>query len=369
MVELENKETEYLLQLMACAIKGIPASAPKYSIDMDKLFKTAKAQQIYCIVLPCLSQLNLLNEQQSKIWRDYSLNELQKTIVVNSERENICRQLDEMQIKYMFLKGLEIREYYPKSSMRQMSDNDILYDEARRDDLMKIMKKSGYYLGAAAGISDDFYKKPYATFEFHRTLFSPKEDFCPDFNPWLNSQRVGETSRYKISREDNYIYTLCHMYKHYHCIEGCGVRFICDLYLLTHSGDKLDFNYINGTLDDFGIADFNKTALGLADVLFEDKKPNNAEKELLNFMLKGSVYGSTQHTVQDEIDKHGGKLRFLMHRLFPPKKEMKGAYKILEKMPFLLPVYYIIRLFEKAHHNKKYMLRDLEAMKNYNKKQ
>lgn len=364
MVKTQNYETEYLTALLRAAIKNEPAPQPKQEVDTGGLFALAKKQQVFSTVLPVLEQTGILSDEELTNWNNYRLSELKKTLVVDSERQRICAQLDEKNIKYMFLKGLEIRSYYPKLSMRQMSDNDILYDEPRRDELVSIMKKNGFYLGAAAGISDDFYKKPFSTFEFHRTLFSEKEDFCPDFNPWLNASRVENTSRYRISREDNYIYTLCHLYKHYHCIDGCGVRFLCDLYLLTHSDDELDYDYINQTLESFGVADFNETALGLAETLFNDGACNEEQQALFDFMITGTVYGIAKNTVQDTLDDLGGsKLRYLFHRTFPPISQMKGNYRILEKRPYLLPFYYIKRLFEKSIHNNSFLKNEMNQLK------
>lgn len=368
MLNTHNYETEYLIALLRSAIRNTPVPQPKQSVDTNELFSLAKKQQVFSTVLPVLEQTGILSDEEFASWNNYRLSELKKTIVVDSERQQICAQLDEKNIKYMFLKGLEIRSYYPKSSMRQMSDNDILYDESRRDELVSIMKKNGYYLGAAAGISDDFYKKPFSTFEFHRTLFSTEDDFCPDFNPWVNAKRVENTSRYKISREDNYIYALCHLYKHYHCIDGCGIRFLCDLFLLIHSDDKLDYDYINKTLNSFGVADFNDTALGLAETLFNNGECNEKQQALFDFMINGTVYGSAKNKVQDTLDDLGGsRIKYIFYRIFPPVEQMKGNYKVLAKKPYLLPIYYVMRLFEKSIHNNSYLKKEVNQLKSSKK--
>ncbi len=364
MIITKNAETDYLLKLLRCAIKG--GDAPDGDgVNFNKLLKLADSQQVYTTVLPVLEKSGALTEEQEREWNNLRLSELKKTITVDSERAIICENLDREKIKYIFLKGLNIRGYYPKSSMRQMSDNDILYDETRRDDLCRIMKKQGYYIGASGGISDDFYKKPYATFEFHRTLFNPEEEFCPEFNPWLNAKPYGKgSSRYVMSKEDNYIYAVGHMYKHYYCIDGCGVRFICDLYLLSHSDDELDWDYINKTLGDFGILEFNETALELADSVFEDRELTERAKELLDFLFNGGVFGKSSYDINDEVEKYGSKSGFILHRIFPSYEDMKREYRTLEKKPFLLPAYYVYRLFDKYRHNRKYMKRDIDALKN-----
>lgn len=363
MIITNNKEIDYLLVLLNAALKEQEPPAPK-GIDTKKLLKLAIAQQVYNTVLPSLEKLNILSDEEKSDWNNYRLSELKKTIQVNNERESICADLDEAGIDYMFLKGLIIREYYPLSSMRQMSDNDILYKAENRDKLYKIMKAHGYFNGAAAGISDDFYKEP-CTFEFHRTLFNPEDDFCPEFNPFERATKADDDShRYLMSAEDNYIYALSHMYKHYHCISGCGIRFVCDLHLLINSDDNLDWDYINSTVKRFGISDFQEMALGVGEVVFNGKEPNDKEMELLGIMFKGSVYGFSDRTIEDDIVEAGGKFKYFMHRLFPPKSEMIGNYYKLEKRPYMLPIYYIIRLFKKSIQRNGALKEELHSFKN-----
>ena len=364
MIITENAEINALLKLLSCSLKG--TEVPDLGdVDFDRLLTLAKKQQVYNTVLPALESSELLSPEQLRSWNNYRLTELKKTLTVDSERALICSELDSLKIKYMFLKGLIIRNYYPKTTMRQMSDNDILYDAGRRDELCGIMKKHGYYIGASGGISDDFYKKPYCTFEFHRTLFNPEEPFCPEFNPWERAKPEGEnSSRYIMSVEDNYIYAVSHMYKHYYCIDGCGIRFICDIYLLSHSSDRLDWDYINETFTRFGISDFHADVVTLGEALFEDKALDESSEKLFDFLFEGGVYGKSSYDIEREIEKYGSKSKFLAHRLFPSKEEMKSEYRVLGEKPYLLPAYYVYRFFDKYRHNRQFMKRDIDALKN-----
>lgn len=367
MVTTGKKTIDDFLYLIRCAIKQEPLQRTDFATRA--LFELAKRQQVYNLILPCLQEGGLLNDEEAQNWKDYYLSELQKTILVDSERAAICHELDARGIRYMLVKGLEIRAYYPQSFMRQMSDNDILYDASRRDELVAVMKQHGYYIGASGGISDDFYKKPYCTFEFHRQLFNPEEPFCPEFNPWLHATPYGNgTSRQVISREDNYLYAIGHMYKHYYCIDGCGLRFICDAYLLAHSQDELDWAFIHAELERFGIAGFHQTVVALADAVFEDGALTQDAAALLDVMLEGGVFGTYRNRVNDEIEQYGSKTRFLLHRLFPSMAMMRAEYRVLNQKPYLLPFYYLYRLIDKYRHNRKYMQRDLQALKKTHQK-
>ena len=49
------------------------------------------------------------------------------------------------------------------------------------------------------------------------------------------------------------------------------------------------------------------------------------------------------------------KKKYIIKRLFPSVKKMKADYRVLEKKPYLLPAYYIYRLFRALFNRKKTM--------------
>ena len=349
--------------LLKCALKD--EIAPVYKdINIDELLKLANVQQVYNTVLPALEKTGMLDKENYSKWNNYRLSELKRTVYVDNLRNQICKDLDEQGIKYMFLKGLVIREYYPQTLMRQMSDNDILFDAQRRDDLAKIMNKHGFILTVGTDKSDDYFKEPDCLIEFHRELFNHIEimDAYPASLVWERSKKENDaTQKFLISPEDNYAYTLVHMYKHY-IMEGCGVRFLCDMYLLHNSGENLDFGYIDSLMDKIGIVDFKNTVIGLTMDVFDDKVPDEKEIELLNFMFNGSVYGKGKD-IGERIQEHGGKFKYIMDRLFPSKDIMFNTYTVLEKKPYLLLYYYFVRIFQRLRHKKKSIKKEFDSIK------
>ena len=215
-MQIENQTCAYLLVLLRCALTGAPAPAAPEGLDFDAFFDLARRQQVYNIVFPLLAALPGVPEGEKKRWENYAYTELTRTITMDHERGQLFARLDEAGIDYMPLKGLLLREYYPKTSMRQMTDNDILYDPVGRKQLLRIMRKAGYKMTACGENSDDFHKPPYATFEFHRTLFFDEKDFCPRFDGlWQRATRDPDHPHaFVMDVSDNYLYTVAHMYKH-----------------------------------------------------------------------------------------------------------------------------------------------------------
>ena len=362
MIRTDDNNVLALLGLVRCAIKQEkPENLPDFSAD--KLFSLAKKQQVYNLILPVLQSSNLLSDEQEKEWKNYYLTELERTIVVNNEREAVCSDLDAAGVKYMFTKGLILRDYYPQSIMRQMSDNDFMYDESMWKELFRIMKSHGFHLANSIENSDDFYKEPYCSFEFHRQLFYDKDEFCPQFNPFENATPEGNgTMKYNMTAEDNFVYTLAHMYKHYYKNESCGIRFACDLYLIKEKEQNLDFGYISSTIERFGITDFYNKVMNIISAVFDDGELSDAEQELLNTMLGGGIYGNLKGVdYEKELEAHGGRAGYLLHRLFPPKSFMKETYRQLEEKPYLLGWYYIYRIFDKSLHSRENLRSDLKG--------
>ena len=85
------------------------------------------------------------------------------------ERKAIFEEFGKNGIWYMPLKGAVLKDYYPLPVMRQMSDNDILFDASRADDVKMIMESLGFTsVYFDTGHQDDYQKAPVSHFEMHR---------------------------------------------------------------------------------------------------------------------------------------------------------------------------------------------------------
>ncbi len=358
MIKLEDREIEYLLTLVRCAILNEQAPQPQ-GIDMERLFRLADLQQVYSLVMPCLEQTGALSDKELQRWNNFRLSDLKKTIIVDNERAAVLADFEEKGIKYIFLKGLVLRNYYPQASMRQMSDNDILYDASRREDLLKIMKKHGFYLADGGGISDDF-KKPPVTLEFHREITEHKESWGY-LDAWQRATQKGNTCEYLINKEDNYIYTLHHMEKH-RSLGGSGIRFLVDMYVLMKN-ETYDWDYMLPVLDSLRLLPLKKSVEGLCDAVFGDKQElADDEKILLDGMFNGGLFHSNfEH--KEKLSTAGGKLSYILRRAFPPKKTMVSTYKKLEKAPYLLPFYYLKRICERWKYNRQSVKKEIKNIK------
>lgn len=362
-MKYSSAESEYLVKLIKWAINSEPVEPAPDGLDWNGLVELSKSQQVYSIIATVQDAV-LLPENQGQEMKLYNQNELLRLIAMKSELEAIEKDLENHGIRFMLLKGSVLRELYPQQKMRQMSDIDILYDYSKRNELIKLMKSRGFRLVTTCENSDDFFKEPFYTFEFHRELFFEEAEFYPRFDLWKNAMPVSEY-KYCVNPEEHFVYTLCHMYKHY-STNGCGIRFLCDIYVQLKNGVDLDFAFKR--LEEIGILRFSQDAVSLAKAIFCGGDVNENQQDMLDFLLSNGVYGCHIIDYSKELDAFGGsKLKYLWSRLFPPKKKMVREYKILEKKPWLLPACYIIRLFTKTKYNSSSAIKELKEIKKVKK--
>lgn len=367
-----SEEVKYLVYLLHCIFND---KAPKENADIDynKLLNLAKLHQIYSIINPTVSNFNCVSDEVKAQLKNYSLSELTRMIFVNNERTGIFSELEEQGIKYMPLKGLILKSYYPLESMRQMSDNDILFEEKDRAKISSIMKARDYTIQETCGNSDDYYKPPYSTLEFHLSLFFDETDFCPVFdNLWQNATLSnGSSYCYDMDKTDSYIYSVCHMYKHY-ISGGCGIRFLADNYLfLRKEKDNLNWDYIDSFLDKYSISEYEKRTAELAFKIFDNKLDDLSESEIELFLdfINFGIYGTQEKKIEGDLNKYGDgsikskKFRYLFDRIFPPKKELITYHRILKDKPYLIPWFYIKRLFTAVFKLKKFY-KEYKTLKN-----
>lgn len=375
MMDFKSSETQYLLTVLRSAVQGEKAPEPLRDMDWESFLELSKRQEVYSIVAQTVDFKYLPSDIAGEL-NDYSKSELVRLIAMQNELKAIESELRKNEINYMLLKGAVIRNYYPKQSMRQMSDIDILYDPDKRDILIDMMDSRGYTLVSDGGNSDDFNKKPYYTFEFHRELFKDVYGFCPDFSfVWDHAEPSSENPfEYIMSAEDLYLHHVAHMYKHY-IFGGFGIRFIVDTYLiLKHAGESMNRDYISKKLAEMRLTDFEEEVRRFSFSLLENRPLTDEQREFFNTVLAYGIYGSNKTNVDEAYKNYksntgGGSFGYLFSRIFPSAAQMKSIYPILKKHPVLLGFYYIKRLFVKSFSSKEKVKNEVRAVKQMEKEQ
>lgn len=349
-----NKTSEVLIYLASCMVNQEEADPQIIaSADLSELYALADAHRLTALIAFALEAAGVRDDRFL----------LEKSRAVSSEvnfdreRARILKEFEEKQIWYMPLKGIILKRLYPHTGMRQMSDNDILFDAEKAEDVREIMASFGYGTEIYdEGHRDDYRKLPMFHFEMHRVLFDEKTLPQSLYRYYRDVKKLlikdsGNKFGYHLSDEDFYLYMIAHEYKHF-AWGGTGLRSLLDtcVYLKKYS-ETLDWDYITAESEKLGIAEFEKKNRSLALRVFHAggmQKLSEKETELLDYFIESEAYGSTPHAIRN-YSRHVGMFRYMMRRAFLPMEAVEKYYPFFYRHKLLLPILPIYRVIRQRH--------------------
>ena len=354
--------------LAACAVNGqIPDAERVSRMDLTALYKTAERHLLTGITAMALESAGVKDEAFTQA----KGKAVRKAVVFDAERAAVLEKLEEAGIWHMPLKGSVLKDLYPAIGMRQMSDNDILFDAARTEDVRAIMEGLGFDIsGYGKGVHDSYVKPPVCCFEMHRALFGASSDdrlrkYFVDVKSRL-LQDENSSFGFHFSDEDFYIYMIAHEYKHYSG-SGTGLRSLLDTYVyLSKKDETMERPYISRELEKLGIADFEARNRTFALHLFGSEALTEADEEMLGEMLSSGAYGTITNRVKKRLAKNKGKpfgkARYVLARLFMSRKEAEDSFPVFSKHPILMPVLPIYRILRGLTVRRRVLRAELKAL-------
>ena len=369
------------IYLCACALHG---ETPKLNndIDLTTLYRFCQFHSITAMTAMALERCPEIASQPERInpWMQAKNKVIRKNILLNAERQRILQHLESIGCWYMPLKGVLLQDEYPQFGMRQMSDNDILYDPEKQEAVYDFMIASGYRaLSYGKTNHDEYVKEPVYNFEMHKSLFhtawSPElERYYRDINKKLVKDPHNEYG-YHLSVEDFYIYMIAHNYKH-HILSGIGLRSLLDVYVFLQShGNEMQEDYVRSELTKLGCSDYEAACRAISYHLLSSPQSNcrlSDEEEVLfrSFACSGT-HGTEQMLMENTLQKlmnkkatapRHTKLRYIWQRLFPSAQALSPVYPQALKKPWLIPFFWIHRHWKTLLTKPKVIARELKEL-------
>lgn len=299
-------------------------------------------------------------------WKEARDAAIRNSLLFAAERRQLEAFCEDKGIWYLPLKGILLQHDYPGIGLREMADNDILFDAAFQQEIHDWFVKRGYTVACyKSGVHDTYHKAPVLNFEMHTTLFSPAvhPDWADYFKEAITRlQPIEGTCQGRQFRpEDVYLYLLAHMYKHFEG-ESVGIRALLDVYFfLQNHRTELDQELLGEGLRRLDLEEFHRQISKLADTVFAEE--STLQKESVQAMMRtlaAGTYGTKIQLLQDRVYTFAGKekaitpymkFRFSMWRLFPDRKVMekwcRGNAPLLGRYPRLMFVACGYRLAQK----------------------
>jgi len=341
------KTKEYLLKAVGAVINSGEIPKMPEGINARLLLELIVKNSLQAIGYLALKEQDF--EYNDRLERSYRT-VVAREISQQAETDRIKKDFSENGIDFMFLKGSHLKKLYPSPELRFMADTDVLVRSGDVEKAKKILLSHGFEQINDNGKDVAFTKKPFLTVELHNTLFIEEYYMYGYFlSVWDRAVKT-DGHEYAMTDSDMYIYTVAHLAEHF-TTGGACFRPTMDVYLMRKKmSDKLDFPYIEKEFEKLSLEDFAKKIEAAAEHMFAGGEAKESLEVTENFIVLGPPVKNTGIASAD--GKERSKAQTLLRSLFPPLKQMKLVFPVLKKAPVLLPLLWIVRLFERMFDKK-----------------
>ena len=386
MQQITRKDCD-MIYVVSCALQNQKPDKERIeAMDLKALYEAARKHSLTAMVYMALENTGVFEAADQawiRQWKDEKDKAIRKNILFDAERTQLLALMEKTGIWYMPLKGSVLKDYYPKYGMRQMSDNDILYDAAYGKELLAIMKQRGYKAEVFGRSNADVYMKPPVyNFEMHRVFFHldvKKKNWMKYYGD-VKSRLLpdeGKKYGYHFSDEDFYIYMMTHAYKHF-SRGGTGLRTLVDVYVfLQKKEESLDWKYVREELEKLEILEFERMCCSLSKKIFSLDGGNvetltAEEKTELGKFLYSGTYGTVEQYTKnglrqlqsgDEPVTRKVKIRYCLSRLFPGREWCRVNVPFLDRHPYLIPAFVVYRAFRAIFCNRDRIKAEIGAVR------
>lgn len=384
-----DKTGEDMLYLITCALNSQAPDKDKVcSMNLIELYRYAKCHTLAAITYDALELIwndtgagphTLAKDEEALFiltkWKETRDKALRKNLMLDEARKKLFRYLEEQQIWYMPLKGAILKELYPKQEMRQMADNDILFDASYESAVKDYFVREGYkVISYAKGNHDVYEKDPVYNFEMHTSLFGQAhneiwEEYYRDIQSKLNHS--DGYFLYSFTNEDFYIYFIVHTFKHFNGC-GTGIRYFVDSYVYQNA-KSLDWAYIERELEKLGVLEFEKIFRSVSGKIFGDRvnQLNEEEYDMICDSMFAGTYGNLQSGIGKKLRKmqenkdgitNKTKMKYIISRLFPSMSFYKAYHPFIYKNKVFIPFFSIFRIVKGVLRDGKIIMREIKVV-------
>ncbi|MER2081158.1 MAG: nucleotidyltransferase family protein [Ruminococcus sp.] len=359
-----------LIYLLSCAVNEKECGRKPGETELGGLYSLAKQHGLSAAVAFALEGAGISERR----FEQARLKAKRKLGLFDIERVKVYQRLNEAGIRFLPLKGIVMKDYYPRYGMREMSDNDILCDSSRMAEVREIMESLGYTCEHYGKWNHDTYQKPPTlVFKMHHSLFVQGE--MPAFDRYYAGvfdrliHRDG--CEYAFSDEDFYLYLLAHGYKHF-SHNGTGLRFLLDIYVYLQTHPGMDSDRIARELEKLGLTEFEQRSRELAVKLFGFGELDDRDREWLTHFMDSSLYGSVRQGEYNMLtrqlkgrDTKSANRKYLFDRVFLRGEALKKEYPFFARHRCLLPFLYLYSPFKGLFTHPKGIVHEIKNVLRY----
>lgn len=351
------QEGQYLIKLLSAAVNNVPVKMPEDDMDWENLYKLASFHNVANTAYYSLLRFPNPAVIPKDIWSRFS-SDAKKYSALEAlqhfEVRQILLRFERNQIFCVPLSGYIMKALYPRPDMRYVASLDLLIRKDDKDAIHAVMTSLGYSQIRATETTTSYFKAPNMTIELLTSLVPKNNEYYNYFNGMVEHNlhpEKGLNYIYTLSKEDFYIYMVTYL-AHQYAAGGSGIRSILDIWIylkrynpiLNRELIAMELNKLNLGLFSFYIEELAWIWFGGGITFSNPSLYEEMEQHIFScgigehFDIGEPIHNSTATAAAKPLPSEERK------KIFPNLDIMSDRYPILKKMPFLLPVYWLVRL-------------------------
>lgn len=342
-----QKEQDALIALVRQQVTGQAQALPE-TFDWHEVCHQAQRHGVGAMVYCAAKEmgLSLPDKLEKALYIDYQ-RAIFRDVQFRSLAQRVSQGLEQRGIPHILLRGICLKENYPVSALRTMSDLDILVHEADYDAIRNLAESMGAVAGHMDGNHRNFRFPEGLTVEFHPELIHCDSPVGTGVNPGWQYAAEERPGAMTLTEEGFYLNTLAHLANHF-AAGGVGIRFVLDIWICRHRrAPQPDRGVVERELKRIGLYDFAVKIEALAEAWFSGSPETEEMRELAEYIITSGAHGERDRAMLNAVSlsKHGSGASALAGKMFFSRQEMEQRYLWVKGRPWLLPAAWLARAF------------------------
>lgn len=341
-----REEYALLVALVRNQMDGTPFVLPE-DTDLLQLAKIARQHRLAPFVYEALAGYSLPEEASAILSSAYN-----KAIFRDAQFDHVQRLvrrvLEQQGIEHVFMRGICLKQDYPQSALRTMTDIDVLVHTRDLSAIRKAMKPLDAEIGFSDGNHRSYIFPPNTEVEFHPMLLHCGCAVGTGINPGWQYVPGGQPGACKeMSPEGFYLNVMCHFANHFFS-GGAGIRFVLDIWVCRHlRKQQPDRAFVERELDRVGLLDFARNVELLAECWFSGVPMPDSLREMEEYIFTSGLHGREDRAMLNAIcfSPKGTGVSALLKRAFHPKEDLENRFDWVHGRPWLLIPAWCARAF------------------------
>lgn len=345
-----RNDWDYLIHLLSCAVGDAQPQEKPAHISFEKVLEYGITHEVANYAYLSVLKLRTPPEKEiMKQWQDFYYGAIRRDVLQAKMRQEILTALHGLGIPTVEVQGTYVKGFYPAPDLRMMSDIDVIVPRERLREAGNALVEKGYRVVQQRDVDMNLDSPAGLQVELHTDFFTPGNLVYPAMHGAFEVAAIDREGNGSVTDTVFLLYHLLHCLKHYYS-KGVGIRRIMDIHVLRRAlGDRVDWAYIHGVLDENGFKTGREELFALADVWFCGKPMERRLESVAREVYKSGLHGETGVALKNDLwlRRRDGerfvRVKYFFEKIFPPKQWIYDGYPELKEREYPLAICWIYR--------------------------